>query len=56
MPAVPWALQHRGGDRVIGGPVGVDEGTRVGGLVGDPVGGEDGTRVDGSEDCLVRPL
>ena len=49
VPADPWVLRHQGGDRVVGGPDGGDDGTRVGGSVGDPVGGEDGTREGGSE-------
>ena len=49
MPADSWALRPQGGDRVVGGPVGVDDGTRVGGSVGGPVGGVDGTRDGGSD-------
>ena len=49
MPADPRASRHQGGERVVGGPVGVDDGTRVGGSVGGPVGGVDGTRDGGSD-------
>ena len=49
MPADQWALRHRGKDRVVGGPVGGDDGTGVGGSLGCPVGEDDGT-LDGSSE------
>ena len=39
VPAGQWALRQRGGDRVVGNPVGGEDGTRDGGSEGDPVGG-----------------
>ena len=49
MPPDLRALRYRKRDGLDGGPVGMEDGTRVGGLVGCPVGGDDGT-LDGGLD------
>ena len=43
-----WPLRPREGNRVVGDPIGGEDGTRVGCSVGGPVGGDDGTRDGGA--------
>ena len=52
MPAGQWELRHREGYKVIGNPVGGEDGPRDCGFEGDPVGGTVGSSDQGC--CLLK--